>query len=447
MNGRTPESAPNAVDPAVTPEAALRRRASTVQAPSSATDSRRAATGPVPLMDPSRVYASWGPEAETEVVQILRSQRYVRGIHVERLEAEFAAYVGVRHAIALDSCTDALTLALQACFEGRPASQREVILPSFTFIATAGAVVNAGGIPRFADVDLDTHCIDPKSVDALLGPQTAAIIPVHLFGMPADMHALDEVLIAAGRREHVFVLEDAAQSIHADIRLPAQSHARTTGGSNGSSHAANGVSHGSGSALRTGAIGDAGTFSFYPSKNVGAAGDAGMLVTNSEAINGLARSLRNHGQADVAYEYERVGTNSRMDEIQAAVLRIKLLHVAAWTEARQAIAARYEQAFSSTLAVQCQGKTPGARSAYHLFTIRVPGRDHVRGAMEEAGIATGIYYPNPLHSQHCFASYSQDPCPNTERLSGEVLSLPCFPGLSIDEQQRVIDATLDAIGD
>ena len=436
MNGRAPEP----TDPAMSCEPSLNGNGS-VTRPVVGAELSRVSEGPIPLMDPSRVYGAWGPEAETEVINILRSQRYVRGAHVERLEAEFAAYVGVRFAVALDSCTDALTLALQACFEGRPRAQREVILPSFTFIATAGAVVNAGGTPRFADVDLNTHCIDPASVASLVGPQTAAIVPVHLFGMPADMAAIDDVLCAAGVREQVFVLEDAAQSIHADLHLPAPP--AIPAGSNGASNGW--TAHKPDTSRRTGGIGDAGTFSFYPSKNVGAAGDAGILVTNSETINRLARSLRNHGQAEVTYEYERVGTNSRMDEIQAAILRIKLLHVASWTEARQTVARRYSEAFACSPSIVPQATTPGATSAYHLYTVRVPQRDRVRDALTQANISTGVYYPNPLHSQSCFASFSHDPCPSTERLSGEVLSLPCFPGLSSVEQGRVIDALLAAV--
>ena len=359
---------------------------------------------PVPLMDPKRVYPQWGPAAEESVLRILRSHAYVKGEHVSGLETQFAAYVGVGHAVAVDSGTDALDLILRAVFEDRPADHREVILPSFTFVATAGAVVNAGGRPVFADVKADTHNVDPDAVARLLSDRTAAVIPVHLFGSPADLPAVRAAL--DGRK--VFVLEDAAQSIHATL------HGR-----------------------RAGSLADAAAFSFYPSKNVGAAGDGGMVTTADERLAEIVASLRDHGQRRKLYDSDRVGTNSRMDEIQAAVLRHKLPLVDAWTRERRQVAARYDAAFQGT-AVLPQRVIPGAQSAYHLYTVRVPHRDDVRADLQAREIGCGVYYPLPLHRQTCFARFHPDACPVSDRLATEALSLPCFPGLTREEQDRVI---------
>jgi dTDP-4-amino-4,6-dideoxygalactose transaminase len=355
-------------------------------------------------MDPKRVYAQWGAAAEESVLRILRSHAYVKGEHVAGLEAQFATYAGTRHAVAVDSGTDALDLVLRSVFEDRPASAREVILPSFTFVATAGAVVNAGGRPVFADVLADTQCIDPEAVRRLASDRTAAVIPVHLFGSPADVPAVRAAL--GGRK--AFVLEDAAQSIHATL------HGR-----------------------RAGSLADAAAFSFYPSKNVGAAGDGGMVTTDDPRVAEVVQSLRDHGQRKKLYDSDRVGTNSRMDEIQAAVLRHKLPFVDAWTRERRQVAARYDAAFQGT-AVVPQRAIPGAQSAYHLYTVRVPHRDEVRADLQAREIGCGVYYPLPLHRQTCFARFDPAPCPVADRLATEVLSLPCFPGLTRDEQDRVI---------
>jgi dTDP-4-amino-4,6-dideoxygalactose transaminase len=364
-------------------------------------------------MDPGRIYAEWGPAAESLVLEVLRGQSYVKGAHVAGFEREFAEYVGVRRAVTVDSCTDALTLVLRAVLGARPADRREVILPTFTFVATAGAVVNAGGVPVFVDVDADTHNLSLASVEARLTERTACVIPVHLFGSPADLSGLARLLAS---RPDVFVLEDAAQAIHA-----------TWGG------------------RRVGSIGHAGTFSFYPSKNLAAAGDGGIVTTDDVGLADAVASLRDHGQERKLYDHVRVGTNSRMDEIQAAVLRVKLPRIDAWTRQRRVIAARYDLAFQNT-PTRPQRVLPGALSAYHLYTVRVPGRDAVREELAARGIATGVYYPLPLHRQSCFATYEPASCPVADRLSAEVLSLPIFPGLERGEQDRVIDAVRDVVG-
>ncbi len=373
-------------------------------------EEKLAATMEVPLMDPRRVYDEWGPRAEDAVVRILRDHTYVKGPEVRGFETEMAAYVGVRRAVAVDSCTDALMLTLRAVLEGRPADRREVILPTFTFVATAGAVVNAGGRPVFADVLEDTMNLDPEAVRRLAGPRTAAIVPVHLYGSPADMGAL-----RAAVAPDVLVLEDAAQAIHAEV-----------GG------------------RRVGGLGDAAAFSFYPSKNLAAAGDGGVVTTDDERLADTVAALRDHGQTKKLYDHSLVGTNSRMDEIQAAVLRVKLPRIDAWTRERRAIAARYDLAFQGSPA-RPQRVLPGAKSAAHLYTVRVPRRDLVRERLEAAGVATGVYYPMPLHQQSCFAPYLGAACPVAESLAKQVLSLPCFPGLLPEEQDAVIHAVRTAL--
>lgn len=365
----------------------------------------------VPLMDPRRVYGEWGPAAEKAILAILRSHTYVKGPHVAALEQEFADHTGVRYAVAVDSCTDALFLVLRAVFDARPAACREVILPTFTFVATAGAVVNAGGIPIFADVCPETHNLDPEAVAQRISEKTAAVLPVHLFGNPVDMDAIRESTAARG----IFVLEDAAQAIDATWK-----------------------------GRRVGALGDAGTFSFYPSKNLAAAGDGGIVTTDDPDLAGAVAALRDHGQNRKLYDHDRVGTNSRMDEIQAAVVRIKLPRVEAWTQERRAIAARYDLAFQGT-PCRPQRVLPGGESAYHLYTVRVPDRDAVREALEAMGIGTGIYYPFPLHRQTCFARYDATACPVADDLAREVVSLPCFPGLTREEQAAVIKAVREVV--
>lgn len=383
-----------------------RRRTATTQPPA-----------PVPLMDPQRVYAAWGAEAASRVQDILRSHAYVAGPHVAALERDLAEHLGVEHAIAVDSGTDALWLALRAWFEQFPPERREVIVPAFTFVATASAVVSAGGIPVFADVDRDTYLIDPASVAERLSPRTAAIVPVHLFGLPVDLAPLRALA------PDVPLLEDAAQAIEATWR-----------GDDGTERFA-------------GNLGDAATFSFYPSKNLAAAGDGGLVATSDDHFAMRVRALRTHGQTQRGEPSRMVGTNSRMDEIQAAVLGCKLPHLATWTEQRRAVAARYDAAFAG-LPLHTPATPDRARSAWHLYTIRLPDgarRDAVQAALRTAGVGTGIYYRRPIHHEPCFAPFAPAPCPVADDLSETVLSLPCFPGLRADEQERVIAAVSEAI--
>jgi dTDP-4-amino-4,6-dideoxygalactose transaminase len=367
----------------------------------------------VPLMDPRRTYPEWGPEAEQAVLRILRDHAFVKGPEVKALEEEFARFVGVRRAVAVDSGTDGLYLPLRAVLDERPAGRREVIVPAFTFFATAGAVVNAGGVPVFADVREDSQNLDPASVARLASERTAAVVPVHLFGNPADLPSIRDAL--GGRP--AFLLEDAAQAV--DAR---------------------------GGGRRVGGLGSGGSFSFYPSKNLGAAGDGGMFTSDDAALADLVAALREHGSSVKMYLHERVGTNSRMDEIQAAVLRRKLPRLPAWTAARQAVAARYAAAFADLPEVALPVPLPGGTHVYHLYTVRARRRDDLVAHLKARGIGCGIYYPVPLHRQPCFQRYEPSPCPVAERLGAEVVSLPCFPGLSSAEQDAVVGAVRSFYG-
>ena len=263
----------------------------------------------------------------------------------------------------------------------------------------------------FADVLPDTMNLDPASVRERLSERTAAVVPVHLFGSPADMAGLSAAIEGRG----LFVLEDAAQAVHAEW-----------------------------GDRRAGALADAGTFSFYPSKNLGAAGDGGIVTTDDGRLADTVAALRDHGQTRKLYDHGLIGTNSRMDEIQAAVVRSKLPRIGDWTRQRRAIAARYDLAFQGT-SIRPQRVLAGARSAYHLYTVRLAERDGVREALQARGVHTGIYYPVPLHAQTCFAPWSPAPCPVADRLAGEVLSLPCFPGLDAAEQDAVIQAVREVV--
>ena len=366
----------------------------------------------VPLMDPERTAGAWRAEAERRLCSILKTQQYVAGPYVDALETALRERLGVE-AIAVDSGTDALWLVLRAWFDMLPAMQREVIVPAFSFVATAGAVVAAGGVPVFADVDPDTYLLDSNSVKARVSERTAAIVPVHLFGAPVDPEPLRALA------PHAFILEDAAQAIDATLRgTPA------------------------------GALGDAATFSFYPSKNLAAAGDGGLVATRHPQTAERVRALRAHGQTARGQPHRWIGTNSRMDEFQAAVLGAKLPHLAAWTRARQAIATRYDEALAQ-LPLHRPRVSTETTSAWHLYTVRLStpaARQALQDALTAAGIGSGVYYARPLHREPCFEAFAPAPCPTAQRLSETVLSLPCFPGLGEAEQDRVIAVTKRALG-
>jgi len=338
-------------------------------------------------------------------VRVCASQQFIMGPEVEAFEREIAAFVGVPFAIGLSSGTDALLVSLMALGIG-PGD--EVITPTFSFFATAGSVSRVGARPVFADVDPVTLMMRAEDVEPLITPRTRAIIPVHLYGLCADMTPLLSLAAAAG----VPVIEDAAQALGA-----------TYGG------------------RQAGSFGATGCFSFFPSKNLGAFGDAGLVTTSDEALAARLRRLRNHG-AEMRYYHREIGGNFRLDALQAAVLRVKLPHLARWNAQRRANAETYRRLFTAagltqvTLPHEADGRT----HIYHQYVVRLPERDRVRAYLTERGIGTDVYYPVPFHRQECFAAVTPGDrvFPHADRASAEVLALPIFPELTPQQQEHVV---------
>lgn len=357
----------------------------------------------VPFFDLTEQYHSIRSELDGALRRVVEGQQFILGPEVEALESELAAYLGVRHAVTCASGTDALLLPLRAL--GAEAGS-DVLVPAFTFFATAGAVWNAGFRPVFCDVDPDTFEVSAGTLQAAWTDRTAAVVPVHLFGRMAPM----EEIGALARARGAFVLEDAAQSL--------------------------GARSGAGVA---GAAGDAAAFSFFPTKNLGAFGDGGLMSTHDDALAERLRKLRVHGGRKT-YHHELVGTNSRLDALQAAVLRVKLRHLDAWTAARRENARRYAEVLGDVAEVRLPA--PAAGHVWNQFTIRAQRRDALRAWLEGQGIGTAIYYPEPLHLQPCFAELGRRPgdLPVAEALCGEVLSLPIFPELGAERLERVAEA-------
>ena len=362
----------------------------------------------VPLLALDRQYAVLRDAIRGALDRVCDSGKFVLGPDVHDLEAELAQSLSVPHVISCASGSDALLLALMA-FDIKPGD--EVILPSYTFFATASAVTRLGAVPIFADIDPITYLIDPADVTKKISKRTKAIVPVHLFGRTADMDAILPIAKTAG----LPVVEDAAQSILSTW------HGRCSG-----------------------AIGDVGCFSFYPTKNLGGVGDGGFLTTTRDDIAARLKLLRVHGM-EPRYYHQVVGINSRLDSLQAAVLRVKLPHLDAWTTARQVNAARYQQLFAEyDLAghVAVPGDESRGRHVWNQFVIRAPGgqRDALRKHLAACGVGTEIYYPVPLHMQQCFEylGWRKGDLPQTELAAEETLALPIFPELTEEEQQTVV---------
>ena len=324
--------------------------------------------------------------------RVVQSGRYILGPEVEAFEEAFSNYLGRRHCIGVANGTDALTIGLRALGIG---SGDEVLVPALSFFATAEAVVNAGAVPVFADIDRQTHCLTAKTAAQAIGERTRAIIPVHLFGNVAPMRELNELAEEHG----LVVLEDAAQA--AGARLDRR---------------------------MAGSLGTAAAFSFYPSKNLGALGDAGAIVTNDDQVAEAARRLRNHGTVDTWVHAEN-GYNSRLDELQAAALSVLLPHLDEWTRARRRVALEYRQAGLDNL-VQVPVETPGAQAAYHLFVVISERRNELITGLAEAGVEARAYFTTPLHRQPALAAHAKPrPLPNAERLAAAGVALPMGPGL------------------
>jgi dTDP-4-amino-4,6-dideoxygalactose transaminase len=336
---------------------------------------------------------------------VIESQHFILGPEVEALEREIASYLGVKHAIGVASGTDALLLPLTAL--GADLGS-DVIVPAFTFFATAGAVWNAGLRPLFCDVDPETFNVTADTVEAAWTARTVAVIPVHLFGQMAPMEGIQTLARTRGG----FVLEDAAQAIGA--KSP------------------DGIA---------GALGDAAAFSFFPSKNLGGFGDGGLVASNDEDLALRVAKLRVHGSVKT-YEHETVGTNSRLHAIQAAVLRVKLRHLEGWTKARRENARRYAGYLADVPGVRLPRVAEGYHHVYNQFTIRAERRDALRDHLTSRGIGSAVYYPLPLHLQKCFApmGFRAGDLPVSEALCSEVVSLPVFPELGEERLSRVAEA-------
>ena len=360
----------------------------------------------VPLLDLTKQYESLRPEIEEAIASLLAGGQFILGPEVEAFEEEMARYCRTRFAIGVSSGTDALLVALMAL--GVSAGD-EVVTTPFTFFATGGAIARLGARPVFADIEPRSFNIDPSQVEKAVTGRTKALLPVHLFGRCASMAPLVE--IARGRG--LALIEDAAQAIGARTKLGA-----------------------------AGAVGDAGCLSFFPTKNLGAFGDAGMVLTGREDLARRIRRLRVHGAPD-KYLHEEVGGNFRLDALQAAVLRVKLRHLDAWSDRRLANARRYNALFREA-GLEGEGETPVIPQERHIFhqnVIRARRRDALRAHLAERGVQTGVYYPLPLHLQPCFRhlGHREGDFPESERASREVLALPMYPELAPKAQERVVE--------
>lgn len=355
----------------------------------------------VPLLDLQAQYRAIGAELQSAVSAVLESGQFVLGARVEEFERDFAAYCSSRHAIAVNSGTSALHLALVSAGIG-PGD--EVITVPMTFVATVAAILYAGATPRFVDIDAATWTMDPAALEAAITPRTRAVMPVHLHGRVADMESIVEIARARG----LVLIEDAAQAHGAQHR-----------------------------GRRAGAIGDLGCFSFYPGKNLGACGEGGAVVTDRDDLAERIRMLRDWGQAE-RYRHVLPGYNYRMDAIQGAVLAVKLRYLERWTEARRDAAAAY-QALLADLPVGRPAACDRSSHVWHVYALRVRERDPLRAQLAEAGITTGIHYPVPVHLQPAYASlgYRRGDFPVAEQLAEQTLSLPMFPELTRAQIERV----------
>ena len=373
-----------------------------------------AATMQVPMLDLQAQYRPIRDAAIDAVTRVCDSQRFIMGPEVEGMEREMAAFLGVAHAVGVSSGTDALLLAMMALGIG-PGD--EVVTSTYSFFATAGCVARLGATPVFVDIDPVTYNIDPDATAAAVTPRTRAILPVHLYGQSADL----DPLLAIAARAGVPVIEDAAQAIGAAYK------GRMVGG-----------------------FGRAGCFSFFPSKNLGAFGDGGLVTTNDDELAAGLRRMRVHG-ADRQYYHQVVGGNFRLDALQAAVLRVKLPHLAAWTEARRRNAARYDQLFADAGLAGAVTLPVASPDRYHIFNqyiVRVPDRDAVKAHLESRQVGCAIYYPVPFHEQACFAylGYRAGQFPHAERAARETLALPIYGELAADQQRYVVSVIAEALG-
>jgi dTDP-4-amino-4,6-dideoxygalactose transaminase len=358
-------------------------------------------TGAAPILfnDLRPEYEAIRPEIEAAVARVLQRGWFVLGPEVEAFEREFAAYCGAQHCVGVGSGTEALHLALLACGVG---SGDEVVTVAHTAVPTINAISLTGARPVLVDIDPETYTMDPEAAEQAITPRTRALMPVHLYGHTAKMAPLADL----ARRRGLRLIEDAAQAHGAEYQ----------GG-------------------RAGTLGDVAAFSFYPTKNLGAYGDGGAVVTNDAEIASRVRLLRNYGQTD-RYHHAIEGMNSRLDELQAAILRVKLRHLDSWNAARRERAQRYA---AMLRLAEPPREAAWARHVYHLYVVRVPERARVQRALEELGIGTLVHYPVPAHLQPAYTSLglALGSLPVTERVAGEILSLPMYPELALHLVEEV----------
>ncbi|MBI5250279.1 MAG: DegT/DnrJ/EryC1/StrS family aminotransferase [Desulfomonile tiedjei] len=358
----------------------------------------------VPFLDLKAQYRVIADEIRQAVDRVLESGRFTLGPEVEAFEQEFAAYCGTKHAVGVNSGTSALHLALLAA---GVAPGHEVITVPMTFVATVAAIGYAGAIPVFVDVDPQFYTMDPEKIESAITERTKAIVPVHLYGQPAEMDRIIEI----AAKHKIAVIEDAAQAHGAEYR-----------------------------GKRVGALGELGAFSFYPGKNLGAYGEGGMVVTNDDKHARTVRMLRDWG-TETKYYHELKGFNYRMDAIQGAILRVKLRHLEDWIRSRRILAVRYEERLAATSLV-LPAAMPDARHVYHLYAVRSHHRESLQTALAENNIYTGLHYPVPVHLQKAWSElpYKKGDFPVSERIANEEISLPMFPEMSQEQLEDVCDA-------
>ena len=364
----------------------------------------------MPFLDLAAQHAPLRSELERAIGEVIDTSAFAGGRFVENFEDEFARYCGCKHAVGVGNGTDALWLALLACNVG--AGDEVITVPS-TFMATAEAITYCGATPVFVDVDKYTYTINPSQIERAITAKTKAILPVHLFGQPADM----EPILKIGRETGLPVIEDAAQAHGAEYKTK-----------------------------KVGSLGLAGCFSFYPGKNLGALGEAGAVVTNDDRVAEKIRTLRDHGQTR-KYHHSMIGWNCRMDGIQAAALTIKLRHLDHGNAQRRSHAAHYNREFAILEGITTPFSASSVRHVYHVYAIRVAERDLVLSCLNQAGIGCGIHYPVPVHLQEAYRhlGYVRGSFPVSEETSNEFLSLPMYPELSLEQRQAVIRAVEEAV--